>query len=325
MATNLNRQPRGLPIGGQFAASAKDEAEVTLSQARIDPVGSCPDCDAPLPGRVGVDTHAGRTVDVFVPGSRCSACPHIVPPFVYESDPDDEGYFYEVTMEQDGTLVCDGFNDLGDHTGRLWAYEPGHPLYDDEAKALHTTSADVVAGLTARDGHASPEKPFTLSSQDRLTLISPAQMQVGDTVLTSDDFDNWRLATVTSLDNDHKSTSIEFDGNSDDINSVSNDEPFFKVERGALNYIAYRSLDIDTAISGVQFQHALVNAKPGDRLTDPDGDVFQIGSSTATRYYDGCVTCADAQTRGSDFFPPHKPSPRCHSGGRHHCTCEICF
>jgi len=38
---------------------------------------------------------------------------------------------------------------------------------------------------------------------------------------------------------------------------------------------------------------------------------------------EGCPTCAEL-ARGS-FGPPHDPSPRCESGKRNHCTCDICF
>lgn len=37
----------------------------------------------------------------------------------------------------------------------------------------------------------------------------------------------------------------------------------------------------------------------------------------------GCPTCAEL-ARGS-FGPSHDPSPRCESGKRPHCTCDICF
>jgi hypothetical protein len=38
---------------------------------------------------------------------------------------------------------------------------------------------------------------------------------------------------------------------------------------------------------------------------------------------EGCPTCAEL-ARGS-FGPFHDPSPRCESGKRPHCTCDICF
>ena len=38
---------------------------------------------------------------------------------------------------------------------------------------------------------------------------------------------------------------------------------------------------------------------------------------------EGCPTCAEL-ARGS-FGPSHDPSPRCESGKRPHCTCDICF
>lgn len=38
---------------------------------------------------------------------------------------------------------------------------------------------------------------------------------------------------------------------------------------------------------------------------------------------EGCPTCAEL-AQGS-FGPYHDPSPRCESGKRPHCTCDICF
>jgi len=38
---------------------------------------------------------------------------------------------------------------------------------------------------------------------------------------------------------------------------------------------------------------------------------------------EGCPTCAEL-ARGS-FGPSHDPSPRCESGKRPHCTCDVCF
>lgn len=37
----------------------------------------------------------------------------------------------------------------------------------------------------------------------------------------------------------------------------------------------------------------------------------------------GCTYCIAFCT--SDIFPPHDPSPRCESGKRPHCSCDICF
>jgi hypothetical protein len=38
---------------------------------------------------------------------------------------------------------------------------------------------------------------------------------------------------------------------------------------------------------------------------------------------EGCPTCAELA--GGSFGPYHDPSPRCESGKRPHCTCDICF
>lgn len=39
---------------------------------------------------------------------------------------------------------------------------------------------------------------------------------------------------------------------------------------------------------------------------------------------EGCATCAELAT-SSQWGPPHDPSPRCESGKRPHCTCDMCF
>lgn len=38
-----------------------------------------------------------------------------------------------------------------------------------------------------------------------------------------------------------------------------------------------------------------------------------------------CVTCDQERARGSDFHPSHDASPRCESGKRAHCSCDLCF
>ncbi|GAB2732497.1 hypothetical protein [Nocardioides pakistanensis] len=74
-----------------------------------------------------------------------------------------------------------------------------------------------------------------------------------------------------------------------------------------------------------QFRAALLAAKPGERLTDEDGDTFTLGVNTGVRYYDGCPMCQQAKEADSAFFPMHKAMPHCRSGGRNHCTCGTCW
>jgi len=38
---------------------------------------------------------------------------------------------------------------------------------------------------------------------------------------------------------------------------------------------------------------------------------------------EGCQTCAEIAQGG--FGPSHDPSPRCESGKRPHCVCDVCF
>lgn len=40
---------------------------------------------------------------------------------------------------------------------------------------------------------------------------------------------------------------------------------------------------------------------------------------------DECSFCQREKARGNSFYPNHKASTRCESGGRNHCTCDTCF
>ena len=55
----------------------------------------------------------------------------------------------------------------------------------------------------------------------------------------------------------------------------------------------------------------------GEWLTRP------VPSRRRIAMEEGCATCAEL-AQGS-LGPPHDPSPRCESGKRPHCTCDICF
>jgi hypothetical protein len=38
-----------------------------------------------------------------------------------------------------------------------------------------------------------------------------------------------------------------------------------------------------------------------------------------------CLYCDEHRRRGDKHLPPHDASPRCESGKRPHCTCDVCF
>ena len=38
-----------------------------------------------------------------------------------------------------------------------------------------------------------------------------------------------------------------------------------------------------------------------------------------------CEYCDDQRLLDIGFHPPHNASPRCESGGKNHCSCDICF
>lgn len=43
------------------------------------------------------------------------------------------------------------------------------------------------------------------------------------------------------------------------------------------------------------------------------------------KYVKGCPFCERMRDNKEDFFPPHKASVKCQSGGHPHCTCRTCF
>jgi hypothetical protein len=53
--------------------------------------------------------------------------------------------------------------------------------------------------------------------------------------------------------------------------------------------------------------------------------VLMEGTVILAIYHDGCGYCETEKEAGRTFFPPHRSSPRCRSGGRPHCTCDTCF
>ena len=38
-----------------------------------------------------------------------------------------------------------------------------------------------------------------------------------------------------------------------------------------------------------------------------------------------CDYCDEMKKKGESHFPPHDASPRCESGKKDHCTCDVCF
>jgi hypothetical protein len=56
---------------------------------------------------------------------------------------------------------------------------------------------------------------------------------------------------------------------------------------------------------------------------DPCPDCSPVRTRKRIVTEKGCPACAEL-ARGS-FGPSHDPSPRCESGKRPHCTCDVCF
>lgn len=60
------------------------------------------------------------------------------------------------------------------------------------------------------------------------------------------------------------------------------------------------------------------------RLIQTDESLERL-SQRRQRLRGNCPTCEKAMKEGNTFHPPHDPSPNCESGGRAHCTCDVCF
>lgn len=62
-------------------------------------------------------------------------------------------------------------------------------------------------------------------------------------------------------------------------------------------------------------------------MTAPHPECQPVGDELRQRrrivMEEGCATCAELAR--DSFGPWHDPSPRCESGKRPHCTCDICF
>ena len=153
MSVIQNRVSTGIPSGGQFATTEKGEsgAAGTLSAEALSPIGSCPDCGAPMSGSAGLSAYEGHETDVFVPGARCSQCPHTVADYVIESEPDDEGYWVEAQMGEGGHIITDSYDPDGNHVERIHDLLPSEPGYDDAAQQFAVTGDAVRAALAAMD------------------------------------------------------------------------------------------------------------------------------------------------------------------------------
>lgn len=97
-----NRVPAGVPTGGQFAQSTRDEAGVGLGAAQEPRPGSllaaCPDCGEEMVGHIG-DGH-------FLPGSQCDHCPYVTGDLSVETDSlyDTDGRTYLYSLDTEGAI-----------------------------------------------------------------------------------------------------------------------------------------------------------------------------------------------------------------------------
>lgn len=52
-------------------------------------------------------------------------------------------------------------------------------------------------------------------------------------------------------------------------------------------------------------------------------DAVRRPTPSRRQWVEDCPYCAHYTP--AEMFPPHDASPRCESGRRDHCTCDICF
>ena len=54
--------------------------------------------------------------------------------------------------------------------------------------------------------------------------------------------------------------------------------------------------------------------------------IFGVKRAYRTKADPGeCAYCDHEREAGNGFHPPHDPSVNCQSGGRAHCSCDVCF
>lgn len=142
-ASAPNRVPAGVPTGGQFAASAKAEAAVTLSvieEPAAASLGDCPDCGAPMIGHL----RDGR----YLPGSQCRECHHTAAPMVHDGYFDHDGSNTPVTY----TLMEDASIRVTTEDGIEWAtYRPEDGVYSDALSVFDLTPEQTSWAKAERD------------------------------------------------------------------------------------------------------------------------------------------------------------------------------
>ncbi|KQP63137.1 hypothetical protein [Nocardioides sp. Leaf285] len=117
-------------------------------------LGRCPDCSAPMVGRVdspATGSSVGTRSERFLPGSTCDECGHEAADMVQTLEPDDEGgRTFEYRLDADGMLrVTD---DDGDTVHAVTAF-------DNEFDDLNVFGVDAIAVRRALEANVNIEVP----------------------------------------------------------------------------------------------------------------------------------------------------------------------
>lgn len=249
MSENKNRRPKGLPVGGQFAASARLEADIA----------SLTDDDADI-------AYGGRPEpsreDLIGPTRDCRGCGETLiadpagSPDVWVHADDNGQPDYDKDLEHD-PVPDDGPDDLG-LSATDWAEAGMSALMDTENAANGAYDPGATTPVVTRP-------------------IPVGDLRVGTRVSLDGD-----LVTITSTDGDHKSVSIEFDHDPDTIASYDHDETLDVVidPEGFSDPMALREgacLDCGDHVIADDYSGGVVHggspAGHPARLADPDSDL----------------------------------------------------
>jgi len=82
---------------------------------------------------------------------------------------------------------------------------------------------------------------------------------------------------------------------------------------------AYTTKDHDEAKAAIKTLGEII-----DKYLPPSPEKIRAQLAKVNRIHKakGCSYCEAEKT---DFHPSHDASPNCQSGGRNHCSCDVCF
>lgn len=200
MTSSMSRVPSGVPTGGQFTTSARPSADVSLDEAATNPEhgdGFCSGCGQEWTN----DPDGSPQVKVHLDADG-------------ERDHDADADHVPVDEAEVMTLGVG----VVYPSGRCGACGMG---LDAIGKCFHVDCSNFDEdSLHADEGHTT--------SGEAVEFVRPESLHRGDRVLI-----DGVHGVVTSIDNDHKTTSIELDGDPSTITSYANDTKVHRFLGGA--------------------------------------------------------------------------------------------